>query len=69
MMERLRLRLVAVRYLLATAWPIILITAIGLVVAYQFVEPEPPRKMTITTGSEAGAYYEIPPQDLSLLRE
>ncbi|MCB1943708.1 MAG: TAXI family TRAP transporter solute-binding subunit [Candidatus Accumulibacter sp.] len=56
-MERLRARLVAVRYLLATAWPIVLITAIGLVVAYQFVEPEPPRKMTISTGSEAGAYY------------
>ena len=32
-MERLRARLVAVRYLLATAWPIVLITAIGLVVA------------------------------------
>jgi TRAP transporter TAXI family solute receptor len=56
-MERLRARLVAVRYLLATAWPIVLITAIGLVVAYQFVEPEPPRSMTISTGSEAGAYF------------
>lgn len=56
-MERLRARLVAVRYLLSTAWPIVLITAIGLAVAYQFVEPEPPRTMTISTGSEAGAYY------------
>jgi TRAP transporter TAXI family solute receptor len=56
-MERLRARLVALRYMLATAWPIVLITAIGLVVAYQFVAPEPPRRITITTGSEAGAYY------------
>ena len=56
-MDRLRARLVAVRYMLATAWPIVLITAIGLLVAYQFVEPAPPRQMTITTGSETGAYY------------
>ncbi len=56
-MERLRARLVALRYMLATAWPIVLITAIGFVVAYQFVAPEPPRRITITTGSEAGAYY------------
>ncbi len=57
MTERLRARLVAVRYMLATAWPIVLITAIGLLVAYQFVEPEPPRRMTISTGSDTGAYY------------
>lgn len=56
-MERLRARLVALRYMLATAWPIVLITAIGFIVAYQFVAPEPPRRITITTGSEAGAYY------------
>jgi hypothetical protein len=43
--------------MLATAWPIVLITAIGLVVAYQFVAPEPPRRITITTGSDTGAYY------------
>lgn len=56
-MPRLRARLVALRYLLATAWPIVLITAIGLAVAYQFVAPEPPRRITITTGSDSGAYY------------
>ena len=33
-MKRLQARLVALRYLLATAWPIVLITAIGLAVAY-----------------------------------
>ena len=56
-MKRLRARLVALRYMLATAWPIVLISAIGLVVAYQFVSPEPPRHITIFTGSETGAYY------------
>ena len=56
-MNRLRTRLIALRYLLATAWPIILISALGLFVAYQFVEPAPPKRMTITTGGESGAYY------------
>jgi len=55
--ERLRARLVAVRYMLATAWPIVLLTAVGLLVAYQFVAPEPPRRVTISTGSDTGAYY------------
>lgn len=56
-MERVRARLVALRYLLATAWPIVLLTAVALLIAYQFVEPEPPRRITITTGNETGAYY------------
>ncbi len=56
-MQRLRARLVALRYMLATAWPIVLISAIGLVIAYQFVAPEPPRRITISTGSESGAYH------------
>ena len=56
-MNKLRAKFVSLRDLLATAWPIVLITAIGFVVAYQFVEPAPPRRMTISTGGEAGAYY------------
>ena len=56
-MNKLRARLISFRDLLATAWPIILITALGFAVAYRFVEPAPPRHMTITTGSETGAYY------------
>jgi TRAP-type uncharacterized transport system substrate-binding protein len=57
MMKNLRAKFVSFRDLLATAWPIVLITAIGFVVAYQFVEPAPPRQMTITSGSESGAYH------------
>jgi TRAP transporter TAXI family solute receptor len=47
----------SLRDVLATAWPILLITLIGFVVAYQFVAPAPPRHLTITTGGERGAYY------------
>jgi TRAP transporter TAXI family solute receptor len=56
-MNKLRSKFVSIRDLLATAWPIVLITAIGFVVAYQFVEPAPPRQLTITTGSDTGAYF------------
>ncbi|MEM7234018.1 MAG: TAXI family TRAP transporter solute-binding subunit [Planctomycetota bacterium] len=37
--------------------PALLVTVIGFVVAYQFVEPAPPSKIVIATGSETGAYY------------
>ena len=56
-MFKLRAKVISIRDLLATAWPIVLITAIGFVVAYQFVKPAPPRTMTISTGAESGAYY------------
>lgn len=55
-MKKLRARSISFRDLLATAGPIILISAIGFYVAYQFVEPAPPSRMTISTGSESGAY-------------
>lgn len=56
-MAKLRASLFSLRDLLATAWPIVLITAIGFAVAYQFVQPAPPSRLTITTGGESGAYY------------
>ena len=37
--------------------PAILITLLAFIVAYQFVEPAPPRKITIGTGDPSGAYY------------
>lgn len=66
-MAYLRARLVALRYLLATAWPIVLITAIGLIVAYQFVDPEPPKRLVLTTGNESGAYHAYAQRYASLL--
>lgn len=56
-MAYLRARLLSLRDLLATAWPIVLLTALGFVVAYQFVRPAPPSRLSIATGGESGAYY------------
>jgi len=54
---KLKNGLLSFRDLLATAWPIVLIVAIGFAVAYQFVEPAPPKTLVISTGSDSGAYY------------
>ena len=59
MMARIKAGLLSLRDLLATAWWIVLVVAIGFVVAYQFVEPAPPRHIVITTGGEGGAYYQF----------
>ena len=37
--------------------PIVLLVALGFLAAYQFVDPAPPRSLTIATGSESGAYH------------
>ena len=37
--------------------PTVLLTLVGFVIAYQFVEPAPPREITLATGSEGGAYH------------
>ena len=37
--------------------PAILLASIGFVVAYQFVDPAPPRHITIATASPTGAYF------------
>lgn len=66
-MKSLRARAISLRDLLATAWPILLISAIGFYIAYQFVEPAPPRHLTISTGSETGAYYTYAKRYASLL--
>jgi TRAP-type uncharacterized transport system substrate-binding protein len=57
MMAKIKAGLLSLRDLFATAWWIILVVGIGFVVAYQFVEPAPPKKITITTGSDSGAYF------------
>ncbi len=57
--ERIRAGLMSLRDLVATAWWIILVAGVGFYVAYQFVEPAPPRHIVITTGGESGAYYQF----------
>ncbi|MGA9538932.1 MAG: hypothetical protein WBR24_23790 [Desulfobacterales bacterium] len=39
--------------------PAIMLTLTGFIVAYQFVDPSPPRHITIANGRSTGAYYEI----------
>lgn len=58
-MAKLKAGLLSLRDLFATAWWIILIVGIGFAVAYQFVQPAPPKKIVISTGGESGAYYQF----------
>lgn len=37
--------------------PAVLVTVLGFIVAYQFVDPAPPDHIVIGTGSEEGSYY------------
>jgi TRAP transporter TAXI family solute receptor len=57
MMARVKAGLLSLRDLFATAWWIVLIVGIGFVIAFQFVQPAPPKRIVITTGSDSGAYY------------
>ena len=41
---------------LALFGPAVLITSVALVIAYQFVQPAPPRHIVLATGPEQGAY-------------
>ena len=59
MMAKIKAGLLSLRDLFATAWWIFLIVGIGFVVAFQFVEPAPPKRIVITTGGESGAYYQF----------
>ncbi len=58
-MAKIKAGLLSLRDLFATAWWIFLIVGIGFVVAFQFVEPAPPKRIVITTGGEVGAYYQF----------
>ncbi len=42
---------------IAVVAPAVLLTIAGFVVAYQFVGPAPPGRITMATGSETGAYH------------
>lgn len=56
---RLRAALVSLRELLITGGPVLLL-AIGLVwLAYEVLDPNPPRRMVLATGGAQGAYAEF----------
>jgi TRAP transporter TAXI family solute receptor len=45
--------------MLAYFMPAIVLTLAGFAIAYRFVDPAPPLKITIATGPSSGAYYDI----------
>ncbi|EHR72542.1 TRAP-type uncharacterized transport system, periplasmic component [Burkholderiales bacterium JOSHI_001] len=57
--QRLRDTLLSARDLLATAGPLVLLALALLVAAYWVLNPNPPRRVVMATGSERGAYAEI----------
>lgn len=42
---------------LTTYLPAVLFLTVGFLIAYQFVDPAPPKKIVISTGDQSGAYY------------
>ena len=58
-MTKIKAGLLSLRDLFATAWWIFLLAGIGFVVAFQFVQPAPPRHVVITSGGESGAYFQF----------
>ena len=47
--------------------PAIIVTLAGFAIAYQFVDPAPPRHIAIATGQPTGAYYEMGKQYSQIL--
>lgn len=54
-----RFSLVQVGELLKLAIPALTIAALALLAAFQFIDPPPPKQITIATGGETGAYYKF----------
>lgn len=50
-------------------WPLILIAAIGLVIALMYVEPGPPKRVAFAAGSPGGAYHAYAERYQALLAE
>lgn len=47
------------RDLLVIFGPALLLTALGFIVALQFVKPAPPRRIVMATGTEESAYFQV----------
>ncbi len=48
---------VSLRDMLLAWWPALVVVAAGFAIAWQYVEPAPPRTVTMATGAEDGAYH------------
>lgn len=68
MPESLRHTLLSIRDLLATVGPFVLLALALLVPAYYVLDPTPPKKVVLATGSEQGAYHEFGKRYQALLK-
>src|SRR5580765_6228816 len=69
MRDQLRVTLLSLRDLVATALPFIFL-AIGLLaIAYCLLDPAPPRRVVLATGQDQGAYAEFGRRYAQILRE
>ncbi|MEL6475045.1 MAG: TAXI family TRAP transporter solute-binding subunit [Pseudomonadota bacterium] len=57
------------RDFLKVYWPLALVALIGLIIALRFVEPAPPRTVTMAAGSPGGAYYAFAERYQTILAE
>lgn len=55
-MRRFSISRISLRDLIATAGPAVFLVVAGFWIAYQFVEPAPPRHLVISAGPPSGAY-------------
>ncbi len=68
MPQALRHTLLSARDLLVTVVPFLLIAALLLALAYKLLDPTPPKKVVLATGSELGAYTQFGKRYASRLR-
>ncbi len=61
------LREVSLRDLLLSLGPALILIAVAFWIAFKFVQPAPPRQLTIVTGAEGGAYYAFAQRYRSIL--
>ncbi|HUO43731.1 MAG TPA: TAXI family TRAP transporter solute-binding subunit [Burkholderiales bacterium] len=56
-LRRRSINYVSLRDMAVASWPVLLIVAATLLIAWHFVQPAPPTELIMAAGSEDGAYY------------
>jgi TRAP-type uncharacterized transport system substrate-binding protein len=69
MRDNLRVTLLSVRDLFATAAPFVVLAVALLGVAYWLLDPTPPRTVVLATGQDQGAYAEFAKRYVQILKE
>lgn len=67
--RQVKSHLLSLRDLFGTAWPIVLVVAIGVIVAYPFIKPAPPEVLRIGTGPADGVYRAFAERYAAILRQ